>query len=697
MRNLSQSLRYQAIHLPYRLFLFVIILALFAGCATPPRSTSPAPAGKSKAEKAITTPQPAQQQGLTGPEPLVETIILPPPAKVEILPEPESVEVDTSALEEMANTGRFLDAALAYVKLAAGFPPPLRERYTLRAAELLMTGNYVPQSYQLLQDTSDASMPPELEIRRLILRARIALARNQPQQALSELGAETFFLSDGHPEHLINIHELRAGAYLQLEDYLETVRERVELEALLSTPAAIEKNQQAILESLRQLAPETVQLLLSEKPGNHFNGWLELAAIDQADQNIRFSRESLNHWRQRYPRHPASRRILDAILAARPPVTPLPEQIALILPLNNRFAKAATAVQDGFLAAYYAHLTALGPEPQNGAFIPRIKTYSEGANPALVRSVITQAVNDGARFIIGPLNKEAVNQLAQSDDLPVPILALNFSEDVDKPDEPDKDSVPLNFYQMSLSPEYEARQVAERAWLDGHTRAAIIRPDSAWGGRVSEAFARRWEELGGKVVNTRQFETKKSDYSLPIRELLNVAASEQRNRALRRELGIKLEFIPRRRQDIDFIFMVASSRQARLIPPQLRFHHAINLPVYATSHSFSGSINADMDRDMNGVLFSDIPWTLRQRPATQEIKHQIEQTWPGEAKLYSRLYALGVDAYNLIGKLDELDRDPAAFFPGETGDLYLDVNNRLQRRLTWAKFQSGIPRIIDDF
>lgn len=676
--------------MPYRPLVIVISLTLFAGCATPPRSTAPEPETPSGPASKLEPRQKGTPDRATA-----EAIILPPPAETQMVP--DLAEPDTSALETLAADGHFLDAALAYVKLAAGFPAPLRERYTLRAAELLMTGNYVPQAQQLLEDVGDTSLSADLQIRRLILRARLALARNQPQQALSYLSAESFFLSNGHPDRLIDIHRLRANAYQDLGNNLDTVRERVELEVLLSDPADIEANQQTILENLRSLEAETVQLLLTEAPGNHFNGWLELAAVDLADKNIRLTRESLARWRQRYPRHPATSRILEAILAASPPMTPLPEQIALILPLNNRFAKAASAVRDGFLAAYYAHLKVLGTEPQRGSFIPRIKSYSEGGNPTLVRSVIAQAINDGARFIIGPLNKESVNQLAQSDDFSIPILALNFSEDVNKLDASHQASIPLNLYQMSLSPEHEARQVAERAWLDGHKRVAIIRPNSDWGGRVTEAFIQRWQELGGKVADTRQFEANKSDYSLPIRQLLNVADSEQRNRALGRELGLKLEFIPRRRQDIDFIFMAASSRQARLIRPQLRFHHAIDLPVYTTSHSFSGAINADLDRDMDGVLFSGIPWTLRQHPIAMEIKNQIEQIWPGEAKLYTRLYALGIDAYNIIGKLGELERDPAAFFAGETGDLYLDTHKRLQRRLTWAKFERGIPKLIDDF
>jgi outer membrane PBP1 activator LpoA protein len=143
--------------------------------------------------------------------------------------------------------------------------------------------------------------------------------------------------------------------------------------------------------------------------------------------------------------------------------------------------------------------------------------------------------------------------------------------------------------------------------------------------------------------------------------------------------------------------MAAAAKQARLIKPQLRFHHAPDVPVYATSHSYSGSINADMDRDMDGVLFCDMPWTLDTDRPGQTLKSDIEALWPNTSKRYSRLFALGVDAYQVIGELNSLRRNRAEFYPGETGDLYLDVANRLQRRLSWARFERGVPQRISEF
>lgn len=326
--------------------------------------------------------------------------------------------------------------------------------------------------------------------------------------------------------------------------------------------------------------------------------------------------------------------------------------------------------------------------------MPSIEIYDAGDDPTLIDLIYEQAIDDGAEFIVGPLHKDSVNQLASHDELAVPVLTLNYSEQRGTAVE---ENLPENLFQLSLSPEQEARQVAERAWLDGHSRAAIITPSTAWGDRVAKAFSARWRQFGGHVVEKQIYNAKKSDYSLPIKRLLNVDESQKRKRDLRRLLGKKLEFIPRRRQDIDFIFMAAGSKQARLIKPQLRFHHAPKVPVYATSSSYSGSINADMDRDMDGVLFCDMPWTLATDGPEQTLKSDIESLWPNASKRYSRLFALGVDAYRVIGELNGLRRNRAEYYPGETGDLYLDVANRLQRRLSWAKFERGVPLPLSEF
>lgn len=614
----------------------------------------------------------------TGPRAPVEVVDLAPEERL-------------SELEQAVNDGRFLDAALAYSKLASRSQQPEKNDYSLRAAELLMDGNYVPQSFQLMSEIDGSTANQDIQTRLSLLGARIDVARERPEDALKKLKTISPSLKDETISFQTIFHTLRANIHTLQNQPLGAVRERINLEPLLSDPESIQANQETILSDLQLLAPETLQSTRAKSTTpDIFNGWVELASIGQSITASRDSTE-LDNWRKRYPEHPAMDAVIDSLFSARPLSLTIPTQIALILPLNNRFAKAASAIRDGFLAAYYAQ-----PADTEGpsVVVPNVKIYDEGDSPEDIDFAYAQAVNDGAEFVIGPLNKEAVNQLARKNELPVPVLALNYSE---QQTDGQPEHLPANFFQMSLSPEQEARQVAEHALLDGHKRAAIITPNTTWGTRVAKAFSERWQEFEGRVVEKQTYDANKSDYSLPIRRLLNVDDSENRKRDLRRALGQKVEFIPRRRQDIDFIFMAASSRQARLIKPQLRFHHAPKIPVYATSHSYEGTINKEMDRDMDGVLFSDMPWTLTSHDADNNLKSSLRKNWPERVKRYSRLYALGIDAYRVIGQLGTLQRNRAHYFKGETGNLTLDISNRLQRRLLWAKFERGIPRILSEF
>jgi outer membrane PBP1 activator LpoA protein len=263
-------------------------------------------------------------------------------------------------------------------------------------------------------------------------------------------------------------------------------------------------------------------------------------------------------------------------------------------------------------------------------------------------------------------------------------LALNYADS--------NETVPAEFFQFGLAPEDEARMAAERAWLEDHQQALALFPDSNWGRRIFHAFAEHWQQLGGAVVASRSYPSNTEDFSATLRRLLNINASVERAKALRATLRTPIKFEPSRRHDADFIFMAAFPNQARQIPPQLKFFYAGDLPIYSTSHIFSGHPDAAKDRDLDGVMFTDIPWLLT--PRQFPLRDKIKQLWPETAERYARLYALGVDAYRLIPDLDALRASPYQEFPGATGRLVIDNNNRIRRTLLWAKFENGRPKLL---
>lgn len=342
-----------------------------------------------------------------------------------------------------------------------------------------------------------------------------------------------------------------------------------------------------------------------------------------------------------------------------------PANIALLLPVSGPLAKPAAAIRDGFFAAHYHRL--------NKLYQPVIRLYDTGTQPASVIEVYRQAVADGADVVVGPLDKESVKALARESGLGVPTLALNYGDD--------EGTLAGNLFQFGLSPEDEANAVAERAAQDGLTQAAALIPKSDWGERMLKAFKTRFEQLGGRVVTVQSYDAEGTDFATPLRNLL--ADGDTRTR--------KTQGNARYRQDVDFLFMAAYPRQARQIQPQMSFNYA-NLPVYATSHVYTGRPDKGADSDEDGIVFCDMPWVFD--GAAQPLQQAITRLWPQSADQFRRLYALGVDAYALTPALSRKLSGLAEPFAGQTGLLQMDAARRIRRSLTCARFVAGEPRAL---
>ena len=647
----------------HRFLLRTLMLTLLSGtllwgCVSQP----PAPVVQPGEQAPVTTLPPERMEGEQGVE------VTPPPAE--------------DPAKELISSGRYLDAALLLIDLANSLPPPQRQDYQLRVTSLLLQGNYVVQAEQIMKEINVAGLGRNFLIRKSLLGAQLSMAKQAPDQALTQLLTLTSDIGYASTEQQKEYYLTLVDVYSTLGNFAASAQTRATLIPLLSDAQEKLENEETLLRDLQNLSPEELQMLEANSRDVTMQGWAALAYVALTAQDEQQAQQLIDNWREKYPSHEVESSIIGTILAKKPEALGRPSQVALILPMTGRFATAANAIRDGFLTAYYDHA--------DDAHRPEIRLYDEGTDPGNIKAVYEKAISDGANFVVGPLNKKAVTNLYYSNEVKGGVLSLNYGDT-------DDISKNGNFFQLSLSPEQEAVHVAEHAWLDGRKQAAAIYPNTPWGERVYDAFRDRWEELGGSIVEYQTYDMRKNDYAVPIKQLLNLDESEKRFSEIRHLVREKLEFEPRRRQDVDFIFMAAFSRQGRLLRPQLKFHRAADIPVYATSHVYSGNLEPNMDRDMNGVRFSDMPWTLSDDSKHRKLKQEIETTFPESSKRYMRLYALGIDAYNIIPELNRLRRNRFSSYAGETGTLYLDVANRLQRKLLWAQFIGGVPKVIQKF
>jgi len=588
----------------------------------------------------------------------------------------KSGENGISDAEQYLVNKEYVQAAKSFTFVAQNSTSPLYEELMLRASSALAKAGQIAQAKQVLESLEISELFPKLLFYQQLTKSQIAMRERQANLVLSILDTPAIDVED---HYIAEFYLLRARAYSMNSNRLATATELVTRESYLTAEKDIRANQQAIWNSLSVLSERALQQLRISPPPDVLSGWMQLVEIAKKYQlRPRILQEKIQMWRSSYQNHPLIPGLIAGLLDRKAEDVAYPKHIALLLPLNGKFSKAAEAIRDGFMAAYY----------QNESITDlTIRIYDSSSYNDNILDLYNIAQKNGAEFIVGPLNKKSVSIFAQQDSLPIPTLALNYIAHAE--------SLPTNLYQFGLSPEEEAIQIAERTWLDGYLSAAAIVPSGPWGERVFLAFKERWEQLGGQITEYQTYNAAVNDYTIPIRMLLNIDESRERFRSIRKLVRRNIKYTPRRRKDIDFIFLGAYPRQARQIRPQLKFFRAEKLPIYATSHIFTGNLNPEMDRDMDGIIFGDMPWVLSENSSNNSIRSEIDDYITSSGKQLQRLYALGIDAFNIIAAINPLKTYSYERYDGETGSLSIDVNNRVNRQLTWVRFRSGRPTLLD--
>jgi outer membrane PBP1 activator LpoA protein len=593
---------------------------------------------------------------------------------------PEAPVLDNRLQEQVmayAQAGDHQAAAELYLQQASEARSPRREDLLLHGAASLIRAGDTERATAILDELETAELSETQQQYYAVNRAQLAILASRPAVALALLQQ----VPDSGA-HIADYRRLRAEALALQDNHYQEARERVALDPLLASDPALQlQNQFGIWQALNGLSDTELQELRTAPPPDALSGWMELVELMRLYlQQPDALAEVVPHWQMRYVGHPASGPFIDELLGNMRAAGQPPAQVALLLPLSGKLAGPSAAVRDGILAAYYD-----SPDHLRHTVL---RIYDTGPDPLTVPQVYDQALQDGAQFVIGPLRKDAVQALVQQQDLPVPVLALNHVDPQPTPN-------PAVF-QFGLAPEDEAREVARRAWQEGYTRAIVLVPDSDWSERVTAAFIDQWTQLGGYTLEQQRYKPAEADHGPAISALLDLDSSKLRKTRLVRLLGQPLEFEARRRQDVDFIFLLATPEQARLIRPQLKFYRASSLPVLSTSHVYSGRVDSGRDSDMNGLQFCDMPWLLEDDGSWQHLKQSINERWPAESARYGRLHALGIDAWRITPYLNQLGGGMFGNYYGVTGTLQIDSGHQVHRTLQWAQFRQGRPAMLAD-
>nr|WP_298249869.1 penicillin-binding protein activator [uncultured Halomonas sp.] len=524
--------------------------------------------------------------------------------------------------------------------------PAQAARSRLDAANILARQGKHTQALEIARQIDSTRLSGDRLARWALLLADLGERQDNPRAVIQATqGLDDLTLTRGQ---MLTLREQRGLALLDVDEPLAAAR------ALLSVQA--ESDDEALNDPIwRALGSVARPALtrLDEQGDALTRGWIALSqAMRSQGGNIEQLLARLDEWRDRHPRHPAARRLPSDLIALRELSGQEVQHIAVLLPESGPLSRIAEAIENGIRTRH---------DLANGTNI-RL-SFIDSASGSL-ESLYREAKERGAQVVIGPLDKDRVSELEQRDLVPLPTLALNYGRAARNDAE--------GLFEYGLSAEDEAEQAARRAWADDHRRAALLVPDNDWGLRVGEAFWDEWRAQGGKVTKA-------------VRYNPGAAATESTRRAI-------AEARP------DLLFMLALPEYARQVPPTLDYYGAGNLPVYATSHLFSGRLAPRLDGDLDDVLFLDIPWQIPDAAAGGEDALAFSASYralreEADPSLF-RLSAMGVDAFELARRLPQLQLVSGSELRGATGTLRPGPDGRLQRILPWARFVDGVPQPI---
>ena len=524
----------------------------------------------------------------------------------------------------------------------------------LSAAEFYIQANDIQGAYSSVAKIGSDSINEQQLARYEIVLAYLEYARREYRVALMRLQtllSRIDIQGGDYNVQKVDALLLSSFCYQKLGDYDLAVNALVIREALLTGTAKAETSRY-IWQVINGLSIEqrhgVIQDSINSVVRNRFEQSLYGQVGDAAPMPGQFEQ-----WRS--PSLTSSGDILDGQWSQNAPDT-----VAVLLPLSSRFSKAAQAVVDGI---QYQHSL------NTSIYKPRVNVYDIGSDPALVPQYYAAAQQNGAELIIGPLGKDYANRLthlgAGAQSLPTILLGGDTI-------------LSRGVYRLTLSPERQGKIVADRALASGYVNAAILVPDDANGSRTAEAFSRHWLRSGGKLSKTITFSPRQFDHTTELKQLFDIKQSEYRHNAMSKLLGYKPDFAAYRRNDIDFVFLIADNNTGRIVRPQINFFSGTKMPVLSTTSIFNGIQDPTNNVDLDQTSFPVMPWVL--------VSNDVAP-YAGQLNM---LFALGSDAYSLAAQLQHMRSDPGLKLNGNMGILNIEASGEVGYRPIWANFKNGM-------
>lgn len=374
------------------------------------------------------------------------------------------------------------------------------------------------------------------------------------------------------------------------------------------------------------------------------------------------------------------------------------DNVVVFLPLSGRLQATGMAIKEGILAAYFNDQSA-----RSANQIPQLQFVDSNNNtPEHMATVATEA-----DWVIGPLLKENVDALLPLLSPSVKMLALNRPDTPVSPLAPaTEELLPSSFGVQifyALAPEDEARQLANQVFEQGKSAPILVASEQSLHQRMQDAFIEQWEKLTAGLASHQHSSptlvtyTDNAGLRDGIQEALDVAQSKERIKEIQSFVDVELYNLPRNRLDIDAIVVFASPEQTELLNPVIEASispfSGESVPVFATSRSVDYTQSRNQWRDLQNLHFLDMPWVLPTNPE-QHLANVTQDLWPQRPTSLQRLFAFGVDAYNILPRLGQMVWLPQLTYQGLTGSLRINGQREVVRTLPEAVVNQETIQVV---
>ncbi|MDX1353644.1 MAG: penicillin-binding protein activator, partial [Thiomicrorhabdus sp.] len=267
-----------------------------------------------------------------------------------------------------------------------------------------------------------------------------------------------------------------------------------------------------------------------------------------------------------------------------------------------------------------------------------------------VEATYNLAKEEGADRIIGPLTKEAIQQIAgfQDDNM----LALNTINN-------------NSITQFSFKSAEQSQQMLQRFIQSNFKRVGILTNDNPHSlTKASELQQTLLAYKDSAVLSIYPDQNPKLRQALG--ELIHENLSKERHNNLRWLIGEKLDFFPRTRQDLDAIVIFDNAHRMAVFRPQFDFFE-LDTPLYGDSELTPKNFQEiPANRDLNRVSFLTYPAVLNPNDLTSAFE------------------AFGWDSFQVTMQLENLKKG-ACLTSAKTGILSLE-NNQIKQQLLWVQY-----------